>query len=693
MICQKKTAQYTRTALAVFGCIISLIGALRYEGLFLVSFDKVFIDYRIKELSRLAPVSGKSSAVVFDTETIYNTGFPLERNLYSEVLNSRNEESVFLIDVLFSETKNAAKDTILAQALSEHSVILPIISAQKTASKKLENVIRRGLFASFGVKDIETFSFEGPNDFFLNEKLALGVSEVLPDDDGNLRWFPLVYKSGGAYLPTLPMAAYLAYTKTQMFVTADLDSKIKNLVLKNGNKIIQTVDLSLDPLGKGRLLLFPKKKLEDSWLNFINLSEQGWNIATSERSIVLVGITAAGVAQNHPNVVSPYASALWNLHSVVDALLLKNEFKRSRSTLVLEVLCLLFICLIAVLSGANWNFRTALGGQIFLALGLLSLNAWSFERHEVLLIGPGILYISFNILSLVTHQYSKSERQKKMLKKNFNAFVDPHIVQQLVNNESEVALAGEEKEVVVMFMDLRGFTSLSEKVTAHVLVELLNEYFQLATELIKQNGGTVDKFIGDAVMAFWGAPGVPLDDISASALKFSGEMIDRFSVLAESWQKRYSLSGKADVGIGLHRGKAIVGNIGGHLRFNYTAIGDVVNIASRLEGLTKYYGVHIVYSEDVSNQGFQLDQIFLKGKDKGIKIWTQIELSHEIRENYQKAKEQYCTGKFNLALVSFKKLAEYQPISVAANLFIERIEYLKANPQSNWTGVWKMKEK
>ncbi len=261
------------------------------------------------------------------------------------------------------------------------------------------------------------------------------------------------------------------------------------------------------------------------------------------------------------------------------------------------------------------------------ALGIIYLVA------AILLFNLGIaanlihisLSWSLSTLALFSYRYFVSEKEKRELKSVFSKYVSKDVLNEILSNPSKVKLGGEEREITVLFSDIRGFTSLSENTTPGELVEILNKYFNLMTSEILNNGGVLDKYIGDAIMAFWGAP-LPDENQAENALKASLGMLENLKKL--NGELRSKGKPEINIGVGIYTGKAIVGNVGSDLRFDYTAIGDTVNVASRLESLNKEYGTKIIVGEtskDKIGASYEFQSIGsakVKGRSQPLNIYT-----------------------------------------------------------------------
>jgi len=299
--------------------------------------------------------------------------------------------------------------------------------------------------------------------------------------------------------------------------------------------------------------------------------------------------------------------------------------------------------------------------------------------------------------------YRTEEKSRKWITSVFGKYVSPVVIDHLLQNPNEIKLGGEKRDITIFFSDIRGFTPISEKLNPEELVHLLNEYLSEMTSIIIKDQGLVDKYMGDAIMAFWGAP-LSLPNHAEIACSSSLEMIEKLHELQKKWKQQGIPF--FEIGIGLNSGEAIIGNMGSSTRFDYTAIGDNVNIASRMEGLNKTYGTNIILTEKTLKlikdkfETRKLDAVKVKGKKKPIFIYELVcrknELSkkqHDFIRSYEEGLEQYFEKKWKTAIKSFQKALEYKD-DKAANMLITRCqEFLQNPPSKEWDGVWTMETK
>ena len=293
-------------------------------------------------------------------------------------------------------------------------------------------------------------------------------------------------------------------------------------------------------------------------------------------------------------------------------------------------------------------------------------------------------------------------RAKRQITGLFGQYVPPDLVSELAQNPKAVTTQGESRDMTVLFSDIRGFTSISETLSPAQLTQIMNAYFTRMTQIIHDNRGTIDKYIGDAIMAFWGAPLADEQHVQHAlntALQMQLAMHElNQQFIAKGWPT-------LEVGIGINTGNMVVGNMGSNFRMAYTVMGDHVNLASRLEGLTKLYGAKIMVSESVKNKApellfRELDKVRVKGKENAVTIFEPIGLKTAVSlhttaalDLYNMALKQYRQQNWQQAEQEFKHLlqmdVEYGQTPVLYALYLARIDEFKITPPPpNWDGVF-----
>lgn len=305
---------------------------------------------------------------------------------------------------------------------------------------------------------------------------------------------------------------------------------------------------------------------------------------------------------------------------------------------------------------------------------------------------------TFSILLKIAVVVKQKMKFEMNIRKAFSRFVPEQIIDELVDGAEKQAQVGvgEKRDVAILFSDIRSFTNISEKNKPETIVAFLNRYFTTMCTVIKKHGGTIDKFIGDAIMAEFGVP-VSYEDNARRAVAAAYEMREALSTVPlEDLVLPDGM--KFDIGIGIHYGDVIVGSIGSQDKTDYSVIGDNVNLASRLEGLTKTYGSMILVSEavksDIKDKEFvfrHLDDVKVKGKKNAVGIYAvdrnQDEFSAEYRDSYEKGFALYKKGVWNLAKEYFEKALESSTTDKAAKLMLGRCHQFLENPPENWDGA------
>jgi adenylate cyclase len=316
-----------------------------------------------------------------------------------------------------------------------------------------------------------------------------------------------------------------------------------------------------------------------------------------------------------------------------------------------------------------------------------------------------IAAVILNYVGSAVYQYLTERKQKTMIKGMFSQYLNPSVVNELIAHPEKLRLGGEKKELTVFFSDIASFTNFSEKLDAVDLVGILNEYLSAMTDIILKNNGTLDKYVGDAVMAVWGAP-MELPNTAKAACHAALQMQAKCREIAERWDKEGKP--KLVVRMGLNTDFMVVGNVGGSSRFDYTVIGDAVNLGSRMEGANKTYGTRIMISERtqelVKDVMFcrELDYLIVKGKTKPIRVFELIgetgkdvtDKTMEIVSIYTRGLALYRDRQFKQAEKEFFSALKINADDGPSQLYLLRTQaYMKKPPPKDWNGVFELKTK
>jgi adenylate cyclase len=423
-----------------------------------------------------------------------------------------------------------------------------------------------------------------------------------------------------------------------------------------------------------------------------------------EDAIVLVGTTAPGLMDLRASPVQSVYAGVEMHANMVAGILDQNIKERPAYLLGAEFVMLLLAGMVlafglAVLSPL-WS--TLLAGLVLTVTLVLNLILWQ-QANLVMPIASMLLMVALLYLLNMSYGFFVESRSKRQLAGMFGQYIPPELVEEMAKDPDAFTLEGESRELTVLFSDVRGFTTISEGLDPKQLTLLMNEYLTPMTHVIHSFRGTIDKYMGDAIMAFWGAP-VPDPDHPRHALLAALGMMEALKKLQESFKAKGWPP--IDIGIGINTGVMTVGNMGSEFRMAYTVMGDAVNLGSRLEGLTKQYGAHIIVSEFTQQKvpDFlfrELDRVRVKGKDAPVAIYEPIgpvdqvdsEAEHELAL-YREALKRYRAQDWDMAEMQFINLQKMHPERYLYGVYLERIAYFRAHPPGeDWDGVFTFKTK
>jgi adenylate cyclase len=478
----------------------------------------------------------------------------------------------------------------------------------------------------------------------------------------------------------------------------------ESLILKNAqvDSVKQDIVIPLD--SKNRMLIHYK----GTWktyrtVSFYDIMKNRLGKKTFKNNIVLLGSSLRGLMDLRSTPIQKQLPGV-EVHANIINTIIKNDFITEIGLLYI-VLIMLFLSLIVnllVSSRLHMIFSTIF--VILASITYYKLSFYLFNNENILLdITRPIYSIIFSFLITYTISYYNENKSKKFIKSTLGRYVPDVVSKEMLKNPDLMKVGGVKKEITMMFSDIRGFTSYSEKTDPKTLVEFLNHYLKEMTKVVKLNQGTLDKYMGDAVICFFGAP---LDcDHPKLACKSALNMLENLDNMRPHIKDE--IFRDIEIGLGINTDVVTVGNIGSDELFDYTAIGDGMNLASRLEGLNKYYGTKILTSgttyEYVKDDFIfrEVDLVSVKGKVKPVRIYELIDfkdkkvISDEVWKKlnvYNKGLKLYRDGKFSEAKSVFAELAEKYK-DKTSELLVYRCEQMIADPPVEWNGVWKMEGK
>jgi len=654
-------------------------------------------DFKFSLRSTLEQVPASPDNIVIvavDEQSINRIGrWPWDHKTFARLIENLSEARLVGLDMVFADPTDAASDQVLADAIYENDNVVAGFffrgkATELTSLADLDQLAEwayRDVRALDEVVGIKEYPFVETNLELIGESaLAGGAFNGEPDIDGLYRNYPIANIHKGYIVPSLAVQMFRYHRDREPSLVLD----------RHG-----IVDFLLDDVEiKEQRLRLNYGRLQDA--RFVSASDVLDGTLPPEffqDRLVLVGVTEVGLFDLRPTPFNPVTPGVW-IHYTALANLLNNAFLSSPAWV--DLLLLLTGLLLAWLVGRQKKVSLRVTAYVAILSGLwasanillITSNLWV---REFSILWPTVLFILF----VEVHTFLNTEKRAGELRRAFSAYVSPDVVREIIENPENCELGGVEREITILFSDIRGFTSLSEQVSATQLVQMLNRVHGPMTQVVLDQRGMLDKYIGDAMMALFNTP-VSLEDHAEHSVRAALQMLE----LLGEVNREFAEEGlpQIDMGVGINTGACIVGNVGSQVRFYYTAIGDAVNLAARLEGLCKRYGVKLIISEFTRAQLSDailtrpLDRVRVKGKQQPVTIHHVMASSPEnelLRKEFSAALELYFSGEFSAALKGFKKLADRHD-DPPARLFQERCQgYLDTSPGSEWDGVWTLNSK
>ena len=613
----------------------------------------------------------KTVIVAIDDASLARIGrWPWDRSVQGDLVQRLTEggAKVIALDVNFPEVSTAQEDTALAQAIKDSGrVILPLELSLELHNQKLT------FDASKSVQPIAEI-----------QRMAkrVGFSNTPLDADGVVRRIPLTVsgKSGG----TVESFAYAA---------AELAGRAPD---RN--------EIPTDAFGRV-IVNFPGSSGKAfPFVSAADVLEGKADMSQFVGTTVFIGATAADLhdAQNTATSRNQPMSGI-EIHASLYDTLVNHRWLVEVSKLW-QALALLLAGLLLGLVIPRSRARSGALLAFSLWFGWVLAAFLAFDRGWILDIVWPTLLIIFAYAALLLERWISTERERRKIRSAFSQYVSVSVVEAIMKNIDRLKLGGDRRMMSVLFSDIRGFTSLSEDMAPEALVELLNNYLDKMTDIVFEEGGVLDKYIGDAVMAFWNAP-FDQSDHAMRSVRTAIRMQNRLEEMNRegSFAKGIQLK----IGIGINTGDMIVGNIGGERRYDYTVIGDSVNLASRTEGLCKEYGVGIIITKHTRDEldetivTRQLDTVAVKGKKEPVAIYEVMGLVSNVDDarqklatEFDKAMEQYFERNFEEAARLCEQILLVWPEDMPAKHLKNRCEiYQTTPPPVDWNGAWVMTKK
>lgn len=716
------------------GLVLAQLTAVYSEHSMLKRLDGLLYDSRLKLTLPLREVKDLPVVIVdIDEKSLQQVGrWPWSRQVVAQMLEQLTAAgaSVVAFDVIFSEPERNPIQQVLqlsnqqllsVEMTNELQQLAPALDADQQFAQSLHNkdVVLGFLFQQeqLAVGQLpETYvlmdtranqssasSFAGyvANTAVLQQQSAgTGFINSSPDPDGFIRQAALLIRYKDKVYPSLALEAARLYAlASELSVeTASLEQINTIVGVTVGNTRIDT-DLY------GRVLI-PYRGPARSF-PYISATDVLQGVIDKDMlkdAVVFVGTSAVGHADLRSTPVGVQYPGV-EVHANVFEGLIYPELIHAHPDWA-EAVVFLFLVVLGVLMSLLFPVlgpvSLALTGCSILLLTLFgNLYCWQVLKLDLPLTSSLLLIAGLTLMNLM-YGFFGASRQKARIKSIFDQYVPPAHIDEMLNHPESVSLDGKRKEMSVLFSDIRGFTTLSEKLTASELKSLLNRYFSPITKTIFEHQGTIDKYVGDMVMAFWNAP-LDVKEHAELAVKAGFSML----TITDELSKSFVSDGlpAIDIGVGVNTGEMNVGDMGSEYRRAYTVLGDAVNLGSRLESLTKYYGVRFLVSQSTQQQCRTLvfrtvDKVKVKGKTEAVTIYEPIapELLQEpvfvaALQQHEQALELYLRQQWAEAEMQWTALQQLSSHKLYS-LYLGRIDHYRQQPPgADWDGVYTHAEK
>lgn len=667
--------------------------------------------------------------------------WPWPRTVVRDLLDRLGERgaAVVAFDIQFSEPDRTSLEQVVRRLPQEEAGrFADIIVGNPTNDEEFAAALKRtpsvlaialsGGAGTFSFKPKAGFAIAGdePRPFVPNfgggagnlpilEEVAAGIGSInwIPDRDQVLRRVALIYRVGDTYVPSLfAEALRVAQGASTYVLKASNASGETAFGRPSGLNHIRIGDFEMPTDAEGAIWLKFRPTAPHSFISAADVLVGAVPREEIEGRIILIGSSAPGLLDLRATPIDAAVPGVEILAQAIEHIVKGDFLRRPDYALALEQLVIIVFGIIIALLLAKVSARAA-GLMGFFTISILLVGGWiSFDRLGFLL-DP--LYPALSLLFLLAvatfYVYRQVEVQRTEVRRAFSRYVSPDVVNELIANPDKLELGGEIRELTLLFCDVRNFTSISERLSATELTRFINELLTPLSEVILRNRGTIDKYMGDAIMAFWNAP-LAVPEHAAQACRSALEMAASMRELNRRWCEEAEAAGRpfreVRIGIGINTGNCCVGNLGSVQRFDYSVIGDEVNVASRFEGLAKTYGLTAIVGEQTIRtargiRALELDLVRVVGREKPAAIFTLSDLLDGSAEDIDRLQpfhlqflRAYREGRWDDAeaaiaacrSLNISKLDPYYAV------FQRRIAaYRVAPPPEDWGGVFTAQEK
>jgi adenylate cyclase len=700
------------------GLVAAVIALLLWWPGWLDGWEQKTYDWRVRAMARPGAASDRIVMVYVDQNSLdwgqreNGLSWPWPREVYAPIVKfcERQGARALVFDVLTTEPSLYGQDDdqALAQAFSAYGKVAAALQLGNRSGDALQwpDAVPKPRLQVHGLeawlaqgRDLTLPRASFPVAAVAGRVAQFGNSHLGPDPDGVFRRVRLLARFAGHTVPTLGLAALLVAEPQTTLTMGEGSLRTQQGAIPIDHE--GAAILNFRGPGGGHRAYSAAAVIQSE----LSLAEGGQPTISDPNAFrdrfVFFGFSAPGLFDQWPTPVGGVFPGV-EVHATLLDNLLSHDFIRPLSR-PLTIGLTLGLCLLAGLVTALFSGPVATLAAMLFFLTLPGVAAVMGYRQQLWLpvVLPEVALV-LTLTGMVLANYATLGRQKRFIKNAFQQYLSPAVIEELIRHPERLRLGGERRQLSIFFSDLEGFTSISETLEPEALTTLLNDYLSAMTEIIHQEGGTIDKYEGDAIIAFWNAP-LPQEDHGARAVRAALRCQAKLAEMGPWCRQR--IGKELKMRIGVNTGPAVVGNMGSHTRFDYTMLGDAVNLASRLEGINKQFGTEILISAaTAATLGgafplWEVARVAVVGRREAVVVFEpllpEVMESRAARlDQFAKGREAFYAGRFAEASALFAALADQLP---AARFYGERCARLMAEPAmvgpGEWQGVWQATSK
>ncbi|WP_372678028.1 CHASE2 domain-containing protein [Desulfosarcina sp.] len=633
--------------------------------------------------------------------------WPWPREVYGAIVNfcRRSGARALALDVLFTEPSKygVEDDAAFAQAISDYGrvALATFLSNQSGNDSSWPAAVPRPVFTVLGAEGqqpieanpIHTFTRASiPVEGIARQAAVLCNVSLSPDPDGIFRKVDLLKVFDDQWVPSLGLGVLLAANPETTLAFAPHHLQVGK------------IDIPIDT--KGRTILryrgpsgthktYSAAAVLQSEIQILNGERPNINDPNAFRDkYVLFGFSAPGLFDLRPSPISGVYAGVEIYATLIDNVLSGDLMRHPPHWAVLVPLVILSLICAVSLSLLQSVVISISAISLFISLPVLLAFGAYLKGFWLPIVVPEVA-IALTVGLVLMINYTTEGRQKRFIKKAFKHFLSPAVIDQLIANPDRLRLGGERRVISIFFSDLQGFTTISERLDPESLIALLNDYLTEMTNIIHEEGGTIDKYEGDAIIAFWNAP-LEISDHAVKAVKAALRCQERLTQMRPVYHER--TGALLRMRIGINTGSAVVGNLGSNTRFDYTMIGDAVNLAARLEGANKQFGTFTMISQstyELVDQQFktrELARLTVVGRNAPVTVYEPMmpaayEANQKVLETFCRGLSAFYQGRIDLGEKFFAEIEDRDPAALA---YAEKCRAIVKEKPKDWQGVWVM---